>query len=188
MLLRQRIHFHGPNIVPNFHLNWFCSFSDMHNIRKRHFWLYAIGSSQFWVCACAVSRDAYVWVEFNPICGFCIAMFPIHYVTFMELSQNNNGCFLLTPVLSSSHYWLLKMGFRGKKRRVTPRKKWPPEMNIPPKHVFGCIEREATLLMVRCRCVEGTKKIYLSFFKKSTGGDNFTHTPMPRPFSEIHQF
>ena len=37
-------------------------------------------------CACAVSRDPYVGVKSNPIFGFCIPMFPIHYVTFMELS------------------------------------------------------------------------------------------------------
>lgn len=60
------------------------------------------------------------------------------------------------------------MGFWGlKKGWLPPGKNTPPPgTNLPPKHVFGYIERQATLLMVSCRCVEGTKRkyIFLSFF------------------------
>jgi len=52
-------------------------------------------------------------VKSNPISGFRVPMFPIHYVTFVELSEKNNGCFLLTPMLSSSHYRLTENGFWG---------------------------------------------------------------------------
>ena len=57
----------------------------------------------------------------------------------------------------------------------------PPGTNLPPKHIFGCIERQATLLMISCRCVEGTKK-YIFLYIKKTSGDNFTHTPRHAPF------
>ena len=98
-------------------------------------------------------------------------------------------------MLISSHYRPIENGFLGvKKGMVTPGKNTLPGTNLPPKHVFGYIERQATLLMVSCRCVEGTKRkyIFLSFFislyKKSVHGDNFTHTPAPRSFFNSHQF
>jgi len=34
IVLHHGIHFHGPNIAPNFHLDWFCSFWD---IQYRYF-------------------------------------------------------------------------------------------------------------------------------------------------------
>ena len=79
---------------------------------------------------------------------------------FWEATVKNKRCFLLTPMLSSSHYRPIENGFLGgvKKGELPPSEKNDPQgRNLPPKHVFGCIERQATLLMVSCRCVEVTK-------------------------------
>jgi len=52
------------------------------------------------------------------------------------------------------------MDFWGKKGESYPLGKNDPQgTNLSPEHVLGCVERQATLLMVSCRCVEGTKKI-----------------------------
>ena len=64
-------------------------------------------------------------------------------------------------MLSSSHYRPIENGFFGSKKGASyplGKSDWRGT-NLPPKHVFGCIERQATLLMVSCRCVEGTKNI-----------------------------
>jgi len=51
------------------------------------------------------------------------------------------------------------MDFWGKKGESYPLGKNDPQgTNLPPEHVLGCVEPQATLLMVSCRCVEGTKK------------------------------
>jgi len=86
-------------------------------------------------------------------------------------------------MLISSHYRPIENGFWGLKRGGLPPGKNdpPPGTNLPPKHIFGCIERQATLLMISCRCVEGTKK-YIFLYIKKTSGDNFTHTPRHAPF------
>ena len=55
IILLRGIHFHVPNIVENFYIGWFCI---------------------------TVSRDPYMGVKSNPMFGFRIHMFPIHYVTF----------------------------------------------------------------------------------------------------------
>jgi len=39
-----------------------------------------------------------------------------------------------------------------------PPKKMTPWNELTIKTRFRCIERKATLLMVSCRCIEGTKK------------------------------
>jgi len=68
----------------NFFADLFCSLRyGQYHISA--FWLYN-GSRQFGGCACAVSRDPYVkMVKSNPICGFRIPMFPVHYVTLRRL-------------------------------------------------------------------------------------------------------
>jgi len=41
---------------------------------------------QFWGYACVVSRDTYVGVKSYPAFSFHVLIFPIHCVTFIELS------------------------------------------------------------------------------------------------------
>ena len=92
-------------------------------------------------------------------------------------------------MLISSHYRPIENGFWGLKRGGLPPGKNdpPPGTNLPPKHIFGCIERQATLLMISCRCVEGTKKIYLSLYKKNEWRQLHPY-PTPCPFSDSHKF
>jgi len=53
-----------------------------------------IGSRQFGGCACAESHDPYDGVKSNSVFGFRIPKFPIHCVTFSELSYlKNKGMF-----------------------------------------------------------------------------------------------
>jgi len=102
MVLHLGIYFRGPNIVPNF--------QDTCNIMYWHFWLYADGSRQLralilyrrrrfinhlltYLLTCLLNfrvaryHMICIWgVKSNPIFGFRIPIYPIHCVTFMELS------------------------------------------------------------------------------------------------------
>ena len=127
------------------------------------FGMNANGSCQFWSCACAVSRDPYRG-EWN-VTPYLILRTHFSYSPskFYGAIIKNNGYFLLTFMLSSSHYRLLEKGFLGVKKGELSRKNDYPGTNVPPIHVLGAFSvKPCTLLMVNCRCVEGTKNI--SFF------------------------
>ena len=57
-------------------------------------------------------------VKTNVTFGFLIPIFPIHYslCNVWEAIMKNKRCFLLTPMLSSSHYPSIENGFSGVKR------------------------------------------------------------------------
>ena len=170
MVLPQIIHFYGPNIVVNFHLDWFCSFWD---IQYRYFSCILMNHDNSGVAHARYHVIRMMGVTSNPIIWFSHTHVTYSLCNFYGAIIKNNGCFLLTPMLSSSHYRPIENGFSEvEKGFLPPLKKWlarnePICQSLYHHHhhhhhhhhsFFGCIERQATLLIVSCRCVEGTKK------------------------------